>query len=105
MSDRAELAIRESLAAWDDVGFEDTGHSTEDYVLAVGLPERHDCGNGEDFPRLKYCIVSRRYGVIEYSDSILSNALRTMNEMQRQLVLLGMSKAASEEDRPEVLHS
>lgn len=84
MSDReAEAAIAEALYLWDDTGFQQTGYSTEDYLLAVGMPQ--EVNNSEGFQRLGYCVVNRRFGVVEYQDFILASAIRVMNQLQKAM--------------------
>lgn len=100
MSQEADSIVTAAIQNWHDEGFQETAYSTQDYILAVGMPV--DVGV-EEFPRLTYNVINRRFGVIESSGSSLAAQVATMHELQRQLVQMGLSTWT--EDRPETLNS
>lgn len=93
MSRDGHEATSVAIDGWNDTGFRDTGYSTQDYVLAVGC----------DDPRvetavLRYCVINRRFGVIEYSSGVLTIAVTAMHDLQRAIVQQGLSPY--QEDKP-----
>lgn len=93
MKTEADDVIGQALHHWDDIGFAQTPFSTDNYLLAIGMPV--EVGK-EGFPRLVYCVVNRLYGVVEHSDTVLARTIQTMNDMERALVQLNASAAAQQ---------
>lgn len=77
----AHKAIFRVNADHHDEGVIDTEHQTDDYIVGIGYPDF----SSETMGRLLYMVVNKNTGVIEYSDAILPNAIRTMNSIQKAM--------------------